>query len=85
MVSTPLMIRERIKSFYSRYEGFCNPALKFILAFVSFRMINRNINFAAVLTSLPITQEDSCSMGCYLYDYSGSEDYCEKTKEIYEK
>ena len=50
-----LMIRERIKSFYSRYEGFCNPALKFILAFVSFRMINRNINFAAVLTSLPIT------------------------------
>ena len=50
-----LMIRERIKSFYSRYEGFCNPALKFILAFVSFRMINKNINFAAVLTSLPIS------------------------------
>ena len=50
-----LMIRERIKSFYSRYEGFCNPALKFILAFIAFRMINKNINFAAVLTSLPIT------------------------------
>ncbi|MBP5609497.1 MAG: hypothetical protein J6X66_14675 [Lachnospiraceae bacterium] len=50
-----LMIRERIKSFYSRYEGFCNPALKFILAFITFRMINKNINYAAVLTSLPIT------------------------------
>ena len=50
-----LMIRERIKSFYSRYEGFCNPALKFILAFVSFRMINKNINFAAILASVPVS------------------------------
>ncbi len=49
-----LMIRERIKSFYSRFEGYCNPALKFILAFITFRMINRNINYAAVLTSLPV-------------------------------
>ena len=50
-----LMIREKIKSFYSRYEGFCKPGLKFLLAFISLSLINKGIPFASVLTSLPVT------------------------------
>lgn len=44
-----LMVREQIKSFYSRYEGFCRPVLKFLLAFVALTMINKSIGFAAAL------------------------------------
>ena len=44
-----LMIREQIKSFYSRYEGFCRPVLKFLLAFLALTMINKSIGYAAVL------------------------------------
>ena len=43
------MIREQIKSFYSRYEGFCRPVLKFLLAFLALTMINKSIGYAAVL------------------------------------
>ncbi|MBR5422145.1 MAG: hypothetical protein IK115_13455 [Lachnospiraceae bacterium] len=49
-----LTIRELIKSFYSRYENFCRPALKFLLAFVSFSMVNGGIGYASVLTSVPV-------------------------------
>ena len=49
-----LMIREQVKSFYSRYEGFCRPVLKFLLEFVTLTMINRSIGYAAVLTNIAI-------------------------------
>ncbi|MCR5248992.1 MAG: hypothetical protein K6E50_00130 [Lachnospiraceae bacterium] len=49
-----LMIREKIKSFYSRFEGFCKPALKFLLALVTLMIVNKGIPFASVLTSLPV-------------------------------
>ena len=46
-----LMIREQIKSFYSRYEGFCRPVLKFLLAFLTLTMINKSIGYASVLSN----------------------------------
>ncbi len=46
-----LMVREQIKSFYSRYEGFCRPVLKFLLAFLSLTMINKSIGYAAALSN----------------------------------
>ncbi len=49
-----LTIRESIKSFYSRFENLCKPALKFLLAFITFTMINRGIGYAAIVRSVPV-------------------------------
>ena len=46
-----LMVRERIKSFYSRYEGFCRPVLKFLLAFLALTMINKSIGYSSALSN----------------------------------
>ena len=46
-----LMVRERIKSFYSRYEGFCRPVLKFLLAFLALTMINKRIGYSSALSN----------------------------------
>ncbi len=44
-----LAIRENIKSFYSRYENICYPAVKFLFAVMTFVMINKGIGYVAVL------------------------------------
>lgn len=46
-----LMVREQIKSFYSRYEGFCRPVLKFLLAFLTLTMINKSIGYSPALSN----------------------------------
>ncbi len=44
-----LAVREWMKSFYSRYENFCRPALKFLLALVSMIMINSRLGYSGAL------------------------------------
>lgn len=50
-----LLIREQIKSIYSRYEGFIIPVLKFLLALVTMSFINHNIGYAERLASVAVT------------------------------
>lgn len=50
-----LLIREQIKSIYSRYEGFIVPVLKFILALVTMIFINHNIGYAERLAGAAVT------------------------------
>ncbi|MCR4586527.1 MAG: hypothetical protein K5686_12490 [Lachnospiraceae bacterium] len=50
-----LTAREWLKSVYSRYENFCRPALKFLLALVSMMMINSKLGYSQALKSGAVT------------------------------
>ena len=49
-----LIIREKLRNFYSRFENYVRPALKFLLAFITFTLINRGVGYARILTKLPV-------------------------------
>ena len=49
-----LVLREQLKKIYGKYEIYITPALKFLLAFVSFTMINRTIGYMSALNSVAI-------------------------------
>ncbi len=49
-----LEFRERVKSFYQRYDVYLIPVMKFIFAFIAFQMINKEIGYDARIKSLPI-------------------------------
>ncbi|MBQ6786515.1 MAG: hypothetical protein IJO85_02205 [Lachnospiraceae bacterium] len=49
-----LVLREQLKRFYGKYEVYITPALKFLLAFVSFAMINQTIGYMSALNSMAI-------------------------------
>ncbi len=53
-METLLELKDRLKKFYSRYEIYMVPVLKFLLAFVLFFVINKNIGFMERLDSLPV-------------------------------
>lgn len=50
-----LLIREQIKSIYSRYEAFIVPILKFLLALITMIFINHNIGYAERLSGAAVT------------------------------
>ncbi|MCM1257567.1 MAG: hypothetical protein NC307_06900 [Roseburia sp.] len=50
-----LEFREKLKSFYSKYDIFVNPLLKFILAFGVFFSINKNLGFVGKLSGGSVT------------------------------
>jgi hypothetical protein len=49
-----LEIRESLKNFYGKYENFIMPALKFILALVTFLTINGKMGFMEKFAKFPI-------------------------------
>ncbi|NLK74861.1 MAG: hypothetical protein GX288_06170 [Clostridiales bacterium] len=49
-----LVFRERVRNFYQKYNDFILPGLKFIFAFIAFKMINTNIGNDERLSSLPV-------------------------------
>ena len=51
-MSSFLLIREQVKELYAKYEVFITPALKFLLAFAAFSMINSNVGYFTRLNSL---------------------------------
>lgn len=53
-MTTILEMKEKITRFYGRNELYINPVLKFLLAFVTFLMINQNIGFMAGISRTPI-------------------------------
>lgn len=50
-----LLIREQIKSIFSRYEAFIIPVLKFLTALITMIFINRNIGYAQRLSGAAVT------------------------------
>lgn len=51
MMATLLEVRQVIKRFYAKYDIYVKPVLKFILALVSFMMLNMKIGFMHQLRS----------------------------------
>lgn len=49
-----LVLREQLKKFYGKYEVYITPAAKFLLAFVSFLMINQSIGYMSQLNNFAI-------------------------------
>lgn len=49
-----LVLREQLKRFYGKYEVYITPALRFLLAFMSFSMINHAIGYMSALNSIAI-------------------------------
>ena len=45
-----LVWKERLREFYSRYDIYIIPVIKFIFSFLAFFLMNRNIGFMAALT-----------------------------------
>ena len=45
MMATLLEVRQVIKRFYAKYDIYVKPVLKFVLALVSFMMLNIKIGF----------------------------------------
>ncbi len=50
-----LEFREKLKSFYGKYDIYVNPFLKFILALAVFITINKNMGYVGKLSGLPVT------------------------------
>lgn len=50
-----LLIREQIKSIFSRYEAFIIPVLKFLMALITMIFINHNIGYAQRLSGAAVT------------------------------
>ncbi len=50
-----LEIRETLKNFYGKFENFIVPVLKFILALITFLIINSKLGFMEKIAKFPIT------------------------------
>ena len=53
-MATLLVIKEKLKSFYSKYEAYLVPVLKFAAAFVSLLFVNKSLGYMAQLNSTAI-------------------------------
>ena len=49
-----LEIKDRLIRFYSKYESYLFPVVKFIVAFVLFTTINMNIGFMEKISRFPV-------------------------------
>jgi len=54
MMKQLLALRDRMKAIYSRYENFCRPGLKFILALITMTMINKGIGYSGALKNFAV-------------------------------
>ena len=50
-----LEIREKLVRFYGKNDAYVTPLMKFLLAFVSFMLINANIGYMSKISSMPVT------------------------------
>ena len=49
-----LEFRERIRSFYGKYEAYLLPVIKFLLALTVFLLIDQKIGYMKRLNSVPL-------------------------------
>lgn len=54
VMATLLVIKEKLKSFYSKYEAYLVPVLKFAAAFISLLLINKRLGYMTQLNSTAI-------------------------------
>lgn len=53
-MTTLLELKEKLVRFYGKNEVFITPVVKFILAFITFTMINTNIGYMSSISKMPI-------------------------------
>ena len=53
-MTTLLELKEKMVRFYGKYEVLVTPILRFIVAFVTFTLINENIGYMTSISSMPI-------------------------------
>ncbi len=53
-MTTLLVAKQYMKLFYSKYEIYITPFLKFLLAFTALRLINSRLGYMAAVNRLPI-------------------------------
>ncbi|MDE7239755.1 MAG: hypothetical protein K2N41_08590 [Lachnospiraceae bacterium] len=53
-MATLLVIKETLKSFYSKYEAYLVPVLKFAAAFISLLLVNKRLGYMTQLNSTAI-------------------------------
>ncbi|WP_077611584.1 ABC transporter permease [Clostridium sp. Marseille-P2415] len=58
-----LVLKERLKEFYARFEIYVTPVIKFIFSCLAFSLMNQNIGFMAMLTGpfIPLVLALVCS------------------------
>lgn len=49
-----LVLREQLKKFYGKYEIYITPVYKFLLALISFAMINQKIGYMSALNNIAV-------------------------------
>lgn len=49
-----LRVREQIKNIYAKYEVYITPAIKFLVAFITLLMINKNTGYMGMIGSVAI-------------------------------
>ncbi len=49
-----LVFRERVKNFYQKYDAYLTPIIKFLFAFITFYVINKEIGYDARFKALPV-------------------------------
>lgn len=54
MMMKLLLVKEKCKEFYGRYDIYINPVLKFILAFLALWMLKGTLGYVTKLGSLPV-------------------------------
>ena len=53
-MTTLLVAKQYLKLFYSKYEIYITPLMKFLLAFIALLLINANLGYMAVIDKLPL-------------------------------
>lgn len=53
-MTTLLVVKQYMKIFYSKYEVYITPLLKFLLAFISLMLINANLGYRAAINKMSI-------------------------------
>lgn len=53
-MATLLVIKEKLKSFYSKYEAYLVPVLKFAAAFISLLLVNKRLGYMTQLNSTAV-------------------------------
>lgn len=58
-----LVLKERLKEFYARFDIYITPVIKFVYSFLTFYLMNKNIGFMAKLNSplVPLVLALICS------------------------
>ena len=54
MMMKLLLIKDKVKEFYGKYDVYIDPVIKFLLAFASLNMLKNSLGFMSQLNSMPV-------------------------------